>query len=89
MQAKIFISGFVQGIGFRGFVKSHARKLGLKGWVQNVPDGRVEVLAQGDKTTIEKLIKLCEKGPFLAEVKSVTVNWEKTGDYFAGFETVH
>jgi acylphosphatase len=89
MQAKIFISGFVQGIGFRGFVKSHARKLGLKGWVQNVPDGRVEVLAQGEKSTIEKLIKLCEKGPFLSEVKSVQVDWEKEEEQFAGFETAH
>jgi acylphosphatase len=89
MQAKIYISGFVQGIGFRGFVKSNARKLGLKGWVCNANDGKVEVLVQGPKETIAKLIKLCEKGPFLSEVKSVQVEWEKEGERFAGFETVH
>ena len=89
MQAKIYISGFVQGIGFRGFVKSNARKLGLKGWVCNADDGRVEVLAQGPKETITKLIKLCEKGPFLSEVKSVQVEWEKEAEHFDGFEAVH
>jgi acylphosphatase len=89
MQAKIYISGFVQGIGFRGFVKSNARKLGLKGWVQNASDGKVEVLAQGSKETIAKLIKLCEKGSFLSEVKSVQVEWEKEAEHFDGFEAVH
>jgi acylphosphatase len=89
MQARIFVLGFVQGIGFRYFVKSNTRKLGLKGWVRNLPDGRVEVLAQGEKEVIEKLIKICEKGPFLSEVKSVVVAWEKEEEQFAGFETVH
>ena len=88
MQSRIYVLGFVQGIGFRGFVKSNARKLGLKGWVQNLPDGRVEILVQGSKETIKKLIKLCEKGPFLAEVKSILVEWEKEEEFFEGFETV-
>jgi acylphosphatase len=87
MQAKIFVMGFVQGIGFRGFVKSHAQRLGINGWVRNTDDGRVEVLAQGSKEEIEKLIKLCEKGPFLAEVKSVQVQWEKEEERFESFET--
>jgi len=77
MQARILITGFVQGIGFRYFVNSNARRLGLRGWVKNTDDGRVEVLAQGSKEEIEKLIKLCEKGPFLSEVKSVDVQWEE------------
>jgi len=75
MQAKIFVIGSVQGIGFRYFVKSNARRLKLTGWVKNTDDGGVEVLAQGSKETIEKLVKFCEKGPFLAEVKSVSVEW--------------
>jgi acylphosphatase len=57
--------------------------------VQNLPDGRVEVLVQGSKEAIEKLIKFCEKGPFLAEVKSVAVTWEKAEEYFDDFGTVH
>ena len=77
MQAHFFIMGFVQGIGFRYFVKSNARRLKLTGWVKNTDDGRVEALVQGPKEKIEKLIKLCEKGPFLSQVNSVQVQWEK------------
>jgi acylphosphatase len=87
MQARIYVSGFVQGIGFRGFVRANARKLGLTGWVQNLPDGRVEALAQGSKEKIEELIKICEKGPIISEVKSVTVTWEKEDEHFDSFET--
>ena len=85
MNAHIFVSGSVQGIGFRYFVKSNARRLGLKGWVKNTNDGGVEVLAQGLKEEIEKLIKICEKGPFLAEVKSVQVQWGKEEERFGDF----
>ena len=86
MQARIYISGFVQGVGFRYFVKSNAKRLGLKGWVQNSPDGKVMVLAQGSKETIEKLIKLCGKGPFLSEVKTVDVGWEEEQEHLEDFK---
>jgi len=89
MQARIFVMGFVQGVGFRGFVKSNARKFGLRGWVRNTDDGRVEILAQGSKDDIQKLIKLCERGAFLSEVKSVAVDWEKEEEQFESFETTH
>jgi acylphosphatase len=88
MQAKIFVSGIVQGIGFRWFVKWNARKLKLTGWVKNTDDGGVEVLAQGEKEAIEKLIKSCGKGPFLAEVKSVQVEWEKEEERFDDFRVL-
>jgi acylphosphatase len=86
MQAIIYVSGFVQGVGFRGFVRSKARKLGLTGWVQNLTDGGVKVLVQGQKEKIETLIKICEKGPIIADVKSVTVNWEKEDEQLTSFE---
>jgi acylphosphatase len=89
MQARIFISGMVQGIGFRWFVKWNARKLKLTGWVKNTSDGGVEALAQGEKEAIEKLVKFCEKGPFLSDVKSVQVEWEKEGESFKDFKTTH
>lgn len=88
MIVHIFISGFVQGVGFRSFVKHHASKLGLTGWVKNLPDNRVEAVFQGSKENIEKMIVLCKKGPFLSEVKNVEVIWEDINQNFEGFEVV-
>ena len=85
MQAHIFILGFVQGVGFRAFVKSKAKKLGLTGWVKNLSDGRVEAVAVGDKNKIEELIKIIEKGSFFSEVKSVQIEWEDS-QKFNSFE---
>lgn len=89
MVARVFISGFVQGVGFRQFVKRSALKLGLTGWVKNLPDNRVEALFQGPKETIEKAISVCKKGPFLSEVKDIVVEWEdSSAENFKTFEAV-
>ncbi|OGZ35068.1 MAG: hypothetical protein A2815_01130 [Candidatus Portnoybacteria bacterium RIFCSPHIGHO2_01_FULL_40_12b] len=77
MIANVFITGFVQGVGFRRFVKKQAVKLGLTGWVKNLPDNRVEALFSGSQETIEKIISICKKGPFLSEVKDVEVLWDQ------------
>lgn len=89
MQARIFILGFVQGVGFRQFVKRSAIKLGLRGYVQNLSDGRVETVATGSKKDIQKLIEICEKGSFFSDVKSVQIEWEKEGEQFSSFEIRH
>jgi acylphosphatase len=86
LQARIYISGIVQGVGFRWFVKSNAKRRGLTGWVKNTNGDRVEALVQGPKEMIKKLIKLCEKGPFLSQVKSVQVEWEPEIEHFESFE---
>lgn len=85
-QAHIFVSGFVQGVGYRHFVRKNAQQLGLMGWVKNTPDGRVEVLAQGEKEDLEKLIELCRKGPFLAEIENVEVVWEEIKQDYPDFQ---
>ena len=86
--AHIFISGFVQGIGFRQFIKINANRLGITGWVRNTPDDRVEAVFSGQKEKIEEMIKLCRKGPFLAEIKEVHVEWEDSTENFETFEIV-
>lgn len=86
LQAHVFISGFVQGVGYRAFVRKNARKMDVNGWVQNLPDRRVEAVFQGSKEKIEELIKICEKGPFLSEVKNVVVDWEEMGEEYVDFE---
>lgn len=88
--ALIIIHGFVQGVGFRKFVEKEANKLGLTGWVQNLPaspkggtNGKVEINAIGEKENIEKLIALCKKGSTIAEVESMDVSW---GEDEPGYE---
>lgn len=87
-QAHLFVSGFVQGIGFRAFIKHNAEQLGITGWVRNLPDGRVEAVLQGDKEKIKKLIELCNKGPFLAEVEELVVEWEGKGSEYSDFKVL-
>lgn len=89
MRAHVYISGFVQNVGFRQFVKKEARKIGLTGYAKNLPDGRVEVLLQGRKESIDKMILLCRKGPFLSEVKDITVNYIDDDRKFNTFEVIH
>lgn len=76
-QAHVFISGNVQNVGYRYFVKSNAKKLGLTGWVQNTEDGGVEVVLQGAEEVIEKMIAICKEGPMLSEVQHLGFEWEE------------
>lgn len=69
----IIIEGRVQGVFFRSNIKKRAQKLSLVGWVKNTFDGNVEVLIQGDKKKINKLIEYCKKGPIFARVNNVKV----------------
>jgi acylphosphatase len=71
----VLISGSVQGVGYRYFVKSKARELGLRGFVKNLPDGRVEAVFAGKKEKLNMMIKFLKKGPFLAEVDNLEINW--------------
>jgi len=87
MVARVFVSGFVQNVGYRQFVKKISQKIGLTGWVRNLSDGRVEFLFSGSREKIEKAIEQCWKGPFLSEVKSVDVEWVEE-ENFEGFEIV-
>lgn len=84
-QAHVFISGSVQGVGYRQFVKSTAKKLGLTGWVRNSEDGGVEVVLQGEKDMVEKMIALCKQGPFLSEVKQIGFEWEEGPESYSDF----
>lgn len=84
-QAHIVVSGMVQGIGYRFFVTRLAASLGLAGWVRNLPDGRVEITAEGDRSLIESMIRDLKTGHPYASVRAVTVEWKpwngKAGDF--------
>ena len=66
---KINISGSVQGISFRNFVKTHADNLGVKGFVRNLNNGDVEVVVEGRDEVVNDFLKLCREGPAHAQVK--------------------
>ncbi|MCI4444759.1 MAG: acylphosphatase [Candidatus Aminicenantes bacterium] len=77
-----FFSGRVQGVAFRFFAQHVANMLGVTGWVRNLYDGRVEVVAEGDKEALEQFLAELKKGPRLARVEQTEVAWE---DYQAEF----
>lgn len=84
-RARILVSGRVQGVGYRAFAQRAGVKLGLCGLVRNLPDGRVEVEAEGVKETVEQLIGHLKLGPSLARVSDVQVTWEATSGRESGF----
>lgn len=67
-----FVSGRVQGVWFRANTKDQATRLGLSGWVRNLPDGRVEVMACGEKEQLRQLYQWLQKGPEKARVSFVS-----------------
>ena len=74
-QTKHFlISGRVQGVGFRVFAYREALDLGLKGWIRNLQDGRVEALVEGDEETLVRFQNSLQKGPRMAEVEILDCN---------------
>jgi acylphosphatase len=66
------VSGRVQGVGFRWYVMDKARELGLKGWVRNRPDGKVEIAACGTASALSELESAIQNGPSGAQVKNVS-----------------
>ena len=71
MIARWLVSGQVQGVGFRAFVARRATELGLAGQVRNLPDGRVEVVAEGSDHAVSSLRQLVSIGPRMAKVSAV------------------
>ena len=86
IRVHIFISGRVQGVSFRYFAEEAANRLGITGWVKNLDDGRVEIVAEGPGDKIDDLIKLIKKGPSNAVVSRVQVGSEKPTGEFNSFE---
>jgi len=82
MRVHIKVFGGVQGVLFRSYTQGFANQVRLKGWVGNTLDGGVEVVAEGNKKDLEKLIDWAKTGPRFAEVENVEINWQKpTGEF--------
>ena len=85
VRAHLYISGIVQGVGYRWSCSREAASRGLQGWVRNLPDGRVEALFQGPKGDVEGMIGWCYRGPSGARVSNIDVAYEEAGDELQDF----
>ncbi len=83
---RLLVSGRVQGVFFRAHTQEEARRLGLTGWVRNLPDGRVEALAEGPRDALEALLAWARVGPPSARVTGVDARWDAAEGTHAGFE---
>jgi len=85
---RLYITGTVQGLFFRQFVKDNAERNNVHGFVRNLEDGRVEIFAEGDNNDVEKMIELCKKGPKHSQIENVEIKEEKIQD-FREFKILH
>jgi acylphosphatase len=77
VRAHLWINGTVQGVGFRFFAERAARRHGVSGFVRNLPDGRVEAAAEGEREAVDRFIAALRAGPSGAVVRDVDVQWEQ------------
>jgi acylphosphatase len=85
-QIHIVVIGNVQGVGFRWWIRHIAGKLDVTGTVQNLDDGSVEIIAQGNEDILAHIISAAKDGPPLSEVADVIVEWQKPSEKFVAFE---
>jgi acylphosphatase len=85
VRAHVWVSGRVQGVGFRAATRDRARRAGLDGWVYNAEDGRVEAVFQGSRGAVQQLVSWCYSGPPMAQVDRVELNWEEPDPKEGGF----
>ncbi len=86
--AHIFVSGIVQGVGFRNFTQGQAASRRLFGFTRNLSDGRVEIKVEGERLRIEALILDLRKGPLRARVDDVDVSWGDPSSRFSDFSII-
>lgn len=78
---RLYISGTVQGVFFRRFVKDNADKLNVRGFVRNLEDGRIEIFIEGEQDNIANMISICKRGPAHSNLRKVDEKEEKLQDF--------
>ena len=86
LRAHAVIHGRVQGVFFRASTREEALRIGVGGWVRNLPDGSVEALFEGETLKVEEILGWCHKGPSGARVNSVDITFEPYKGEFKRFE---
>ncbi|MEK6873648.1 MAG: acylphosphatase [Nanoarchaeota archaeon] len=85
---KMLVKGTVQGVFFRNFVKEKADDLNVKGFIRNLESGDIEVFAEGEIESVDKLCEICKTGPKHAKIKDVSINESPFQD-FKEFKVLH
>ncbi|WP_156093148.1 acylphosphatase [Planktothrix serta] len=85
VRAHVFVSGQVQGVGYRYYTQKQATHRGIQGWVRNLADGRVEAVFEGNRNTVDGMIQWCYHGPKSAHPRDVIVHFEEP-EGLQGFE---
>ena len=85
-QVHVFYSGMVQGVGFRFTAQYIALNLNLKGWVKNIPDGRVELVAEGEEEILKTLLDRIKNGILQSHIRKEEVKWKPASGQLGGFE---
>jgi len=86
IRIRIVVAGRVQGVGFRYATVDAATRIGVRGWVRNTRDGKVEIVTEGSREQTGRLVDWCRQGPALAHVTSVDWSEVPAGEKIAGFE---
>ena len=89
VRAHVLLEGKVQGVFFRSEIKRRAVNLDLKGWVRNLPDGKVEAVFEGQRESVVTIVEFCIRGPMNAIVTHFTIVWESFVDEFRDFRILH
>ena len=84
-RARVRVYGVVQGVGFRYFTRQLAESFGIEGYVRNVPDGSVEIVAEGDKQVLKAFLDEVRIGPRFGSVSRMDVEWLEAQGKFTGF----
>jgi len=85
---RLYITGTVQGVFFRMFIKENAERYNVKGFVRNLEDGRIEIFLEGDVNNVNKMIEICKKGPKHSQIRNVEIKPEKFQE-FKVFKVLH
>ncbi len=86
---KLTVSGKVQGVGFRWFIKQQANKLGINGTVRNLANGNVEIEVEGEEENVNELIRYAKAGPSFSRVSQVNIEKKTLTKIYKSFEVTY
>jgi acylphosphatase len=85
VRAHVIVNGRVQGVAFRFETRRAAERIGVRGWVRNRPDGSVEAVFEGERRQVDEILAWCRRGPVLARVEHVDVEWKNAAGEYKDF----